>query len=149
MMSIKDQLTLSLKDAMKEKNDLAKKTIRGILSNIKNQEIDKRTPLKEEEVIAVLYKELKIRDEVIEGALKNDRQDIINEAQQEKDIINVYLPKGLDESEIRNMVQTAIQQTGANSIADMGKVMKVVLSEVAGKAPNSQVSKIVKEELSE
>ncbi len=147
-MTIRDELTQSLTIAMKEKNDLAKKTIRGILSNIKNQEIDKQTKLTEEELIAVLYKELKIRDEAIEGAKKINRIDLIEEAQQEKEIINNYLPKAMDETEIREHVQKAIQQSGADSMADMGKIMKMVLPELAGKAPNSLVSKIVKDELS-
>ena len=147
-MTIREELTKSLTTAMKEKNDIAKKTIRGILSNIKNQEIDKRTTLSEEEIIAVLYKELKIRDEAIEGAEKINRTDLIDEAQQEKEIIKNYLPKEMEESEIRQIVQNAIKQIDAISLADMGKVMKLVLPELAGKAPNNLVSKVVKDELS-
>lgn len=147
-MTIREELTKSLTTAMKEKNDIAKKTIRGILSNIKNQEIDKRTTLSEEEIIAVLYKELKIRDEAIEGAEKINRTDLIDEAQQEKEIIKNYLPKEMEESEIRQIVQNAIKQIDAKSLADMGKVMKLVLPELAGKAPNNLVSKVVKDELS-
>lgn len=146
-MTIREALAQSLTTAMKEKNDLAKKTIRGILSNIKNQEIDKQTPLSEEEIIAILYKELKIRDEAIEGAEKVHRTDLINEAEREKNIIKNYLPKAMDESELREIVQKAIQQVNARSMADMGKVMKVVQSEIAGKAPNSLISKLVKDEL--
>ncbi|MAT44518.1 MAG: glutamyl-tRNA amidotransferase [Anaerolineaceae bacterium] len=147
-MTIREELTQSLTSAMKEKNDLAKKTIRGILSNIKNQEIEKQTVLSEEEIIAVLYKELKIRDEAIEGAEKINRTDLIDEAEREKEIIKNYLPKEMEESEIRQIVQNAIKQIDAKSMADMGKVMKIVLPELAGKAPNSLISKIVKDELS-
>jgi uncharacterized protein YqeY len=147
-MTIREELTQSLTSAMKEKNDLAKKTIRGILSNIKNQEIEKRTTISDEEIIAVLYKELKIRDEAIEGAEKINRTDLIDEAEREKEIIKNFLPKEMDESEIRLIVQNAIKQIDAKSMADMGKIMKIVLPELAGKAPNSLVSKIVKDELS-
>jgi len=147
-MTLRDQLNESLKIAMKEKNDLKKSTIRGILSNIKNQEIDKQITLSDEEIIAVLYKELKIRDEAIDGARKSQRTDLIEEGEKESEIIKSFLPKGLDEEEIKKFVVESVNEVNATSMADMGKVMKVVLPKVAGKAPNNLVSKIVKDVLS-
>jgi uncharacterized protein YqeY len=147
-MTLKEELTKSLTTAMKEKNDIVKRTLRGILSNIKNQEIEKQTLLTDDEVIAVLFKELKIRDEAIEGAEKSNRADLITEAQQEKEVIKAYLPKAMDESELRKIIQKTIRDLNAQSMADIGKVMKIVQAEVSGKAPNSLISKIIKDELS-
>ena len=147
-MTIREELNQALKTAMKEKNDVTKRTVRSVISNIKNQEIDKQKVLIDEEIVAVLYKELKIREEAIDGAKKNDREDLIEEANQEIAVLKNFLPEEMPEEDIKKIIEAAIQNTGAASMADMGKVMKTVLPEIAGKAPNNLVSKIVKDLLS-
>jgi uncharacterized protein YqeY len=144
-MSLKDQLSEALKVAMKESNTDSKRVIRMVISSIKNNEIDKGKILTDEEVISILHKEIKSRHEVIEGAALNNRQDLIDEAQHDIKILNAFLPVGLNQEEIILIVKECISEISANTPADMGKVMKIVLPKIAGRAPGNQVSQIVKE----
>ncbi len=144
-LSLKDQLSEALKVAMKESNTDSKRVIRMVISSIKNNEIDKGKILTDEEVISILHKEIKSRHEVIEGAELNNRQDLIDEAQHDIKILNAFLPAGLSQEEITIIVKECIAELGAHTPADMGKVMKIVLPKIAGRAPGNQVSQIVKE----
>lgn len=144
-MSLKDQLSEALKVAMKESNTDSKRVIRMVISSIKNNEIDNGKVLTDEEVISILYKEIKSRHEVIEGAELSNRQDLIDEAQHDIKILNSFLPAGLSQEEITLIVQECILEVGAHTPADMGKVMKIVLPKIAGRAPGNQVSQIVKD----
>jgi len=146
-MNLKENISNSLKIAMKENNVEAKSAIRSILAAIKNIEIDKSTLLSEQEIISVLHKEIKIRNESIEGALKNNRQDLINVAQKDIKIISQFLPEELSDDLIREMTRKTIEEINAKSISDMGKVMKELLPKIDGRAPNSKISQIVKEQL--
>ncbi|PKO18402.1 MAG: aspartyl-tRNA amidotransferase [Chloroflexi bacterium HGW-Chloroflexi-10] len=146
-MSLKEELSSSLINAMKEGNDDKKRTIRLVIANIKNNEIDKGHTLSDSEIISILHKEIKMRHETIEGASKNNRQDLIDEANREIAILNTYVPVGLSETEIRELVKSVIEEIGAKSQADMGKVMKVLLPKIDGQAPGNLVSQIVKEYL--
>ena len=144
-MTIKDQLTETLKVAMKESNNDLKRVIRMVIASVKNSEIDNGKSLTDEEVISILHKEIKSRHEVIESAKLNNRQDLIDEANSDIDILNKFLPAALSEEEILKIVKEEITAIGATSPADMGKVMKSVLPKIAGRAPGNQVSQIVKE----
>lgn len=144
-MSLKDQITEKLKTAMKENNNEERRVIRIILSSMKNIEIDNRATLSDQEIIAVLHKEIKIRNESIEGAQKNNRQDLIEEALADIKIINQFIPAGLSDEEIRVITRESIAKLGAKNPSDMGKVMKEILPIINGRAPNSKVSQIVKE----
>lgn len=144
-MSIKDQLTESLKTAMKESNNDLKRVVRMVISSIKNSEIDKGKPLTDEEVISILHKEIKSRHEVIDSAKISNRQDLIDEANSDIAILNKFLPAGLSEEEILQIVKEEIGAIGATSPSDMGKVMKSVLPKIAGRAPGNKVSQIVKD----
>ena len=86
---------------MKENNTEERRVIRTILSSMKNIEIDNRATLSDQEIIAVLHKEIKIRNKSIEGAQKNNRQDLIEEALADVNIINQFIPAGLSDEEIR------------------------------------------------
>ena len=144
-MSLKDQLSEALKVAMRESNTDSKRVIRMVISSIKNNEIDNGKVLTDEEVISILYKEIKSRHEVIEGAELSNRQDLIDEAQHDIKILNAFLPAGLSQEEITLIVQECIVEVGAHTPADMGKVMKMVLPKISGRAPGNQVSQIVKD----
>ncbi len=144
-MSLKDQLSEALKVAMRESNTDSKRVIRMVISSIKNNEIDNGKVLTDEEVISILYKEIKSRHEVIEGAELSNRQDLIDEAQHDIKILNAFLPAGLSQEEITLIVQECIVEVGAHTPADMGKVMKMVLPKITGRAPGNQVSQIVKD----
>lgn len=144
-MSLKDQITDKLKIAMKENNNEERRVIRTILSSMKNIEIENRATLSDQEIIAVLHKEIKIRNESIEGAQKNNRQDLIDEALADIKIINQFIPEGLSDEEIRVITRESIAKLGTKNPSDMGKVMKEILPIINGRAPNSKVSQIVKE----
>ena len=148
-MLIKDQLSNELKTAMKDQNKDLKRVIRMVLSTIKNNEIDKGKLSSDEEVISIIHKEIKSRHEVIESAKMNNRQDLIDEAENDVKILEKFLPEGLSEDQILSIVKSAIVEVDANSPADMGKVMKIVLPKIAGRAPGNQISQIVKELLQE
>ncbi len=148
-MQLKQQLSETLKKAMKDNNADIKRVVRLIMAAIKNSEIDSGEQLSEQEIISILHKEIKVRHESIEGAEKNQRGDLIKQYQQEIDFINQFLPKPLSESELRLIISDTITELNANGIADMGKVMKELLPRIAGRAPGNQVSHLVKEILSQ
>ena len=146
-MDLKNKITSALTDAMRNNDKDEKRVIRSILANLKNSEIDKQSPLEENEILNILHKEIKMRNETIEGALKINRQDIIDEAKNDIEIISRFLPAGLSEEELRAIIKATIDDIGATSIKDMGAVMKSVLPKVSGRASNSQISLLVKEYL--
>lgn len=144
-MDTKANLNQALKDAMKSGAETRKRTVRMVLAAIKQVEIDKRIELDEAAVIAILQKEVKSRRESLEEAKKANRQDLAEAAQAEIDILNTFLPQAMSSDELRELARQAIQETGASSPADMGKVMKAMLAKVAGRAPGDQVSAAVRE----
>ncbi len=144
-MTLKNQLNDSLKDAMKSGDEVRKRTLRMALAAVKQAEVDKRIELDDTAVMALLQKEIKNRREALAEAQKANRADLIAANETEIQIIETFLPKAMPAEELRAIVQAAIAEAGAASPADMGKVMKLVMPKVAGKAPNDMVSATVKE----
>jgi len=144
-MSIKTQLNDSLKDAMKSGDDVRKRTVRMALASIKQVEVDKRVELDDAAVTSILQKEVKNRRESLEEARTANRADLIESNEAEIRVLEAFLPKAMPAEELRAIVQAAITETGASSPADMGKVMKVVIPKVAGRAPNDMISATVRE----
>jgi len=146
-MSIKTQLNDSLKDAMKSGDEVRKRTVRMALAAIKQVEVDKRVELDDTAVTGILQKEVKNRRESLEEARKANRADLIEANEAEIRVLEAFLPKAMPAEELRTIVQAAIAETGASTPADMGKVMKVVMPKVAGRAPNDMISATVREQL--
>jgi uncharacterized protein YqeY len=144
-MTIKTQLNDSMKDAMKSGDEVRKRTIRMALAAVKQVEVDKRIELDDMSIMALLQKELKNRRESLEEAKKANRADLVADNEAEIKVLEVFLPKAMLAEELRALVQAAITETGAAGPADMGKVMKLVMPKVAGRAPNDMVSAAVKE----
>jgi len=144
-MTIKTQLNDSMKDAMKSGDEVRKRTIRMALAAVKQVEVDKRMELDDMAIMALLQKELKNRRESLEEARKANRADLIADNEAEIKVLEVFLPKAMPAEELRALVQAAITETGATGPTDMGKVMKLVMPKVAGRAPNDAVSAAVKE----
>ena len=144
-MNIKTQLNDSVKDAMKSGDEVRKRTVRMALAAVKQAEVDKRVELDDMAVIGILQKEVKNRRESLEEAKKAERADLVEANEAEIKVLEVFLPKAMPAEELRALVQAAITETGAASPADMGKVMKVVMGKVVGRAPNDMVSATVKE----
>ena len=144
-MTIKTQLNDSMKDAMKSGDEVRKRTVRMALAAVKQVEVDKRIELDDMAIMALLQKELKNRRESLEEAKKANRADLVADNEAEIKVLEVFLPKAMPADELRALVQAAITETGATGPADMGKVMKLVMPKVAGRAPNDAVSAAVKE----
>lgn len=144
-MTIKQQLEENLKEAMKSQDEDRKRVYRVVLASIRYLEKERGKPLDDPATIEVLQKEIKIRREMIEDALKAERSESIEEKKNEISLIETFLPKQLSEDELKEIAQRAIAEVGAVGPADMGKVMKAVLPQVKGLAPNDQVSKTVRD----
>ncbi len=144
-MSLKERLKADMKEAMKAKDKVKLSTIRMINSLIKNAEIEKRGELTDEEIIQLLMKYAKQRKESIEMYEKGGRQDLVEKEKAELAVVESYLPKQMSEEEIREVVKQTIEEIGASSVKDMGKVMKAVMPKVKGRADGSVVNRIVKE----
>jgi len=151
-MTIKTQLNDSVKDAMKSGDEVRKRTVRMVLAAVKQAEVDKRSnpadkrvELDDLAIIGILQKEVKNRRESLEEANKANRADLAEANEAEIKVLEVFLPKAMPAEELRSLVQAAITETGAATPADMGKVMKIVMSKVAGRAPNDMVSATVRE----
>lgn len=144
-MDTREHLTASLKEAMKAGDDARRNTLRMVMAAIKNIEIDTRTPLTEQQVMAVLQKEVKSRREAIADAEAAGRADLIEAANAEIAILEDFLPQQLGEAELRKIVQEAIAETGAESPRQMGDVMKVVMARVQGRADGKAVSAIARD----
>lgn len=144
-MTLKTQLNDSVKDAMKSGDEVRKRTVRMVLAAVKQVEVDKRTELDDMAVMNLIQKEMKNRRESLEEARKANRADLVEANEAEINVLQAFLPKAMPAEELNALVQSAITETGAASPADMGKVMKVVMAKVAGRAPNDMVSATVRE----
>jgi uncharacterized protein YqeY len=122
-----------------------KRTVRMALAAVKQAEVDKRIELDDAAVIRLLQKEVKNRRESLEEAIKANRTDLVEANEAEIKVLEVFLPKAMPAEELQAIVKAAIAETGAASPTDMGKVMKVVMAKVAGRAPNDMVSATVRE----
>jgi uncharacterized protein YqeY len=145
-METREKLVKALHDAMRSGNQTSKDVIRLVLTNLKLTEVDRGT-LDESGVIALLQKEIKMRQESIQEAEKGAREDIIAKNEREIEYLKTFLPKQLSDTEVRQIVKEVIAETGASSMKDMGTVMKAVSPRIQGQASNSLVSQIVKEML--
>lgn len=145
IMDTKAKLNEAMKEAMKSGDNLRKQTIRMVLAAVKQAEVDKRVDLDEAAVTALIQKEVKNRREAIEDAKKASREDLVAGNESEIKILEEFLPKAMPIEELKALVQAAIAETGAAAPSDMGKVMKVVMPKVAGRAPNDMISATVKE----
>lgn len=143
-MSLKEQLAADMKEAMKahDKDRLA--VIRMVRGAVRQQEIDGKTELDDNGVIAVISKEVKMRRDSIDEFKKGNRQDLVDKTQAEIDVLMPYLPAQLSEDEVRELVKAAVEQTGATAAKDMGKVMGVLMPKVKGRADGKMVNTIVK-----
>ncbi len=146
-MSLKKKLMEDFKTSMKNKDTIRKNTITMVRAAIKQREVDERKQLGDEEILDVISKQLKEKKNVIEDFERGGRQDLVELTQKEIDILLEYLPKQLTEEEIEKIVIETIDEVGAETMKDMGLVMKSVMPKVKGRADGNTVSKIVKNHL--
>ena len=144
-MDLKESLNESMKAAMKGGDEVRKRTVRMVIAAVKQAEVDRQTTLDDAGVIAVIQKEIKNRREALEESKKAQRADLVDANQAEITVLEAFLPAAIPANELRLLAQAAIAETGAASPADMGKVMKIVMGKVAGRAPGDVVSQVVRE----
>lgn len=146
-MDTRFKLETALKDAMRSGDEMRKQNVRMVLSAVKFSEIEKGTRLDEAGVIAVVQKEIKSRQEALQDAQKANRADLVERNLAEIAFLETFLPQQLTEDELASFVREAITEVGASGPADMGKVMKVLMPKVQGRATGDQVSQAVRKAL--
>ena len=146
-MSIKDLLTEDMKQAMKDKEGgkLRLSVIRMAKASIKNLEIDQKRDLTDEEVVTVLMKEVKMRQDSLEEFAKAGRTELVEQAEQEIAVLKKYLPEQLSDEELRELVKASVAETGAATAKDMGKVMAAVIPKTKGRADGKRINAMVRE----
>ena len=148
MSKLKQLITDDMKLALKAQDKSALKAIRMILGAIKQKEIDERIDLNDNQVMVVIQKMVKQRKDSISQFSDAGRTDLVEVEEAELSIINNYMPKQLSEEEIEVAVAKAINDSGADSMKDMGKLMGILKGQLDGKADMGQVSQIIKYKLS-
>jgi uncharacterized protein YqeY len=148
-MTLQEKIQAHITDAMRGKDSLRLNTLRMMKSAVKNKEIEKMKALEEGEVLSIFGTLVKQRKDSIEQFRKGGREELAQKEEAEIKIIEEYLPAAASEDDIRRAIDEAVQETGATSMKDMGKVMKAALARLVGKtADGARVSQIVKEKLS-
>ncbi len=147
-MEIQNRLSEDLKTAMKAKEKIKVETIRMVRAQLKDFQIAKRDELTQEDEISVLTNAAKKRKEALELYEKSDRQDLIEQEKQELEIISAYLPAQLSKEEVEKVVLKVMEEVGASSPQDLGKVMGATMKDLKGKADGKMVQEIVREKLS-
>ena len=142
-MTSKEQLQNELKDAMRAGDNLRKSTLRMALSAIKLAEVDKGQ-LEDDDILAILQKEVKSRKETIEDARRSERPDMIETAEQEIAILEGFLPEQLTPEELEELARQAIEESGASSMREMGQVMKILMPRLGGRATGGEASAAVR-----
>ena len=148
MSTLQDQLQSDVKAAMKSRDKRSLGALRLIMAELKRREVDERIELQDQDILVILEKMTKQRRDSLTQYEAAGRSDLAEQEQFELDLIAAYMPEPIGEDELTAMVEAAITTTGASAMADMGKVMAVLKSEVQGRADMGQVSRIVKASLS-
>jgi len=140
-----DDLNAVLKEALKSRDDLKVSVIRMVKASLKNKEIEKMSSLTDDEILSVLSTLAKQRRESIDLFSAAGRTDLADKETKELEIIQSYLPKQLSPEELNNIIRSAISESGASSLNDLGAVMKVLMPRVKGVADGKLVNQRVKE----
>ena len=136
-----------MKEAMKSKDSVKLGTVRGVISAVKNQEIDLKKELSEEEILTIVSREVKKRKEASVLYEKGNRPELKDKEIQEMKILLAYLPEQVSEKDLRLRIQEVIAETGAEGMKDFGKIMKTLVPEFKGKADNSLIKELANEYL--
>ncbi len=144
-MNKKQEIQQALTAAMKARDEDTKRTLRLLMSSIKLAEVEEGGEISEDRVLSLLQKEVKTREDIIAESQQAGREDLVQAAEREMDILNRFLPQQMSEEELKALAQAAIDQTGAAGMRDMGKVMKELMPQLQGRASGSDASRIVQE----
>ena len=147
-MNAKKRLEDGLKDAMRSGDSVRKSTLRMALTSIHLAEVDTGRALEEQEIVTILQKEVKSRQEAIEEAERANRPELKTEAEAEISVLEDYLPRQLTPQELEALAREVIAEVGASNPNDMGKVMKELTPRLQGRATGGQASQVVRSLLS-
>lgn len=147
-MALKDKLDEDFKDAMRGREARRLSTLRMLRAGIKNAEVARGRPLVEGEIVEVIAKQIKEREESSDIFEKGQRPDLADKEREEANILKVYMPEQASREEILAVVQKVISETGARGPQDKGKVMPVVIGQLKGKAAGKEINDVVTEQLS-
>ncbi len=142
-MSILGKIDLKFKEALKSKDENILNPLRMLKSTIKNKEIENHSSILDDEIVHIIYSEIKKRKESADLYAKAGRADLSEKEEKEVSILSEFLPKQLNDDELSEIVSLAIKEVGASSMADMGKIMANVMPKVKGRAAGSDISKKV------
>lgn len=148
-MNLNDRIMNDLKEAMKSKDSFKLGVIRMVKGAIQLEKINKKRDLNDEEVIDVISKQIKLRKDSINEFEKAGRNDLADTTKKEVEVLNEYMPEQLSSEEVNKIIDEAFAKVNPTSQKDMGLVMKEVTPKVKGKADMGEVSKIIKEKLSD
>lgn len=143
-MSLKEQLSADLRDAMRQRDERRRGVLRLTLAALHNAEIAAGQELDETGIAGVLAKEAKLRRESIEEFRKVGRQDMAEKEKAELAVLSAYLPQPLSREEIVQAARQVIQEKGASSAKDIGKVMPVLMQQLRGRADGREVNEVVR-----
>jgi uncharacterized protein len=146
-MTLKEKLLSDMKGALKSRDSLRLNTIRSVISAIKNQEIDLRKDLQDEDILSLITREVKKRKEAATLFEQGGRLDLMEKEKQEHAILQAYMPEQTSEEDLRKRIQEVIAETKAEGMKDFGKIMKVLVPEFKGKADNGLIKNLAGEYL--
>ena len=143
-----DQIQNDMKISLKNGEKVKANTLRLLISKLKNKAIEVRSSLDDKQILQVIQKTAKQHKESIRMYKDGNREDLVKQEQAELDIVEKYLPSMMSEEEVNIVVESIIQETGATTMADFGKVMPQVMKKGAGKIDGSIAQSILKSKLS-
>lgn len=144
-MNLSEKIQSDMYQAMKDRDMVKSKTLRVVLAKLKDKKIDKQDDLSEDEELKVLQTLAKQRKESIAMFRDGSRDDLVEQESKELQIIEQYLPKMLTDNEIRNIVKNSIEETGAQALSDIGKVMPSIMKKGAGKIDGKKAQLFLRE----
>ena len=146
-MSLFNQINEDIKTSMKNKDAFKLSVIRMVKGAMQLEVINKKRDLNDDEVIAIIAKQIKMRKDSIEEFKKASRDDLVEKTQKEVDILVTYMPKQLSEEEIIKVIDEVFEIVKPTSMKDLGMIMKEISPKVKGKADMSEVNRLIKEKL--
>ena len=146
-MSLQARILADMKEAMRAKDETRLEAVRLLRAAIQRREVDEQIELDDDGVLAIVQKMIKQGHDAIEQFKRGNRSDLVDSETQALKVLEVYLPKQLDESEIQQLLEQAMSETGAASQRDMGKVMGWLKPRIQGRADMGSVSSAVKQRL--
>jgi len=147
-MGLEEKLREDLKQAIRDKEAARRDALRLLLARIKNAEIEKRAPLEDGDILALISREVKLRQESIEAFKKGNRPDLVAQEEAQLAVLVSYLPRQLSREEIAELASRVIREVGARGLRDKGKVMGRLMPQLKGRAEGQVVSQVVDELLS-